>query len=114
MINRVFILFVNDQAMSRSKASFVSDFSFSSASKRFIFFKQFARGNIPIMPKEQSINLHQNGMPLKCPAIIANGMIKMQAITPNSITHLFFIGSLSGPIKRMARTKCAKASQSYP
>ena len=112
MINEVFILLVDGQAISRSNASFVSDFSFSSSSKRFIFFKQIARGNIPIIPKEQSINLHQNGMPLKCPAIIAKGMIKMQAITPNSITHLFFTGSLNGPIKRIASTKCAKASQS--
>ena len=112
MINRIFILLVNDQAIRRSKASFFSDFSFSSASKSFMFFKQIASGTIPIIPKEQSINLHQNGIPLKCPAIIAKGMIKMQAITPNSMTHLFFTGSLNGPIKRIASTKCAKASQS--
>jgi hypothetical protein len=94
-------------------ASLVSDFSFSSTSKRFIFFKQIINGNNPIIPNEQSTILHQNGMPRKCPAIIANGMIRMQAIIPNWITHLFFTGSLKGPIKRMARTKCAKASQSY-
>ena len=105
MINKVFKLLVNDQAIRRSNASFFSDFSFSSASKSFILFKQIASGIIPIIPKEQSINLHQNGMPLKCPAIIAKGMIRMQAITPNSITHLFFTGSLNGPIKRMASTK---------
>src|SRR5688500_6067337 len=41
-------------------------------------------------------------------------MMSTQAIMPNSITHLLRTGSFNGPIKRIANTKWAKASQSYP
>ena len=73
-----------------------------------------SNGINPIIPNEQSINRHQKGMPRIPPIMIAKGMMRIQAITPNWITHLFFTGSLNGPIKRIARTKWAKANQSYP
>ena len=71
-------------------------------------------GTKPIIPNEQSIKRHQNGKPRKAPADKAKGITIIHAMRPNSITHLFFIGSRQGPINATAITKCAKANQSYP
>ncbi len=68
----------------------------------------------PNTPKEQSMALHQSGIPLKWPAIKANGMTARQAIKPKSITQTLRTGSRQGPMNATAMTRCAKASQSVP
>jgi hypothetical protein len=66
----------------------------------------------PNTPKLQSIIIQPKGMFLNEPAMKAKGITSTQAIKPNSITQIFLTGFLYGPIKRIAKTKWAKASQS--
>ena len=71
-------------------------------------------GTIPATPKEQSISRQNIGMPRNPPTIRANGTTSTQAIMPNSITQMFRTGSRIAPMKAMAMTMWAKASQSVP
>jgi hypothetical protein len=61
-------------------------------------------GMIPNTPNEQSINRQKSGIPRNGPQISAKGTINTQAIIPNSTTHMFLSGLLSGPQKAIAMT----------
>lgn len=55
-----------------------------------IYFLQISKGKTPITPKEQSIKICCNGIPLTGPHINASGKTPMQQKIPQSILNLFF------------------------
>src|ERR1043166_9421522 len=87
---------------------------FEARLNRLASFTQYHKGIIPTIPNEQSIIRQPQGIPRTSPAISANGIMDTQAMMPACKTQIFFIGSRSGPMKKMAIPRGANASQSVP